>query len=117
MLACTGKIRRVLLDEHGAVLHLGRSHRLASPAQKAALLARDVGCVIPGCTTPGDLCQIHHVTAWTDHGDTDIHNLALLRLSHEPQDAPGCCRGGAGGVVWVGAGLAGAVRPGLPAGA
>ena len=75
MLACTGKIRRILLDEHGAVLHLGRSHRLATPAQKAALLARDVGCVIPGCTTPGDLCDIHHVTPWTNHGDTDIHNL------------------------------------------
>ncbi len=89
MLACTGKIRRVLLDEHGAVLHLGRSHRLATPAQKAALLARDIGCVIPGCTTPGDLCEIHHVTPWTDHGDTNIDNLALLCPRHHAEVTDG----------------------------
>ena len=82
LLACNARIRRVLLDQHGAVLHLGRAHRLATPTQKAALYARDIGCVIPGCTTPGDLCEIHHVTAWADGGATDIDNLVLVCPRH-----------------------------------
>jgi hypothetical protein len=82
LLACNARIRRVVLDEHGAVLHLGRGHRLATPAQKAALYARDIGCVIPGCTVPGDLCEIHHVTAWADAGRTDIDNLVLACPRH-----------------------------------
>src|SRR4051812_3593318 len=82
LLACTARIRRVVLDQHGAVLHLGRGHRLATPAQKAALCARDIGCVIPGCTVPGDLCEIHHVTPWADAGRTDIDNLVLACPRH-----------------------------------
>ena len=78
LLACNARIRRVLLDQHAAALHLGRGHRLATPTQKAALYARDTGCVTPGCTTPGDLCEIHHVVAWADAGPTDIDNLVLL---------------------------------------
>jgi hypothetical protein len=48
LLACTATIRAALLAPNGALLDLGRSQRLASPAQKTALLARDGGCVIPG---------------------------------------------------------------------
>ena len=82
LLACSGRIRRALLDEHGAPLHLGRSHRLATPAQRTALLARDGGCVIPGCTTTADRCDIHHVNPWTDGGPTDITNLVTVCGRH-----------------------------------
>ena len=82
LLACNARIRRVVLDEHGAVLHLGRGHRLATSTQKAALYARDIGCVIPGCTVPGDLCEVHHVVPWVDGGQTDIDNLVLVCLRH-----------------------------------
>jgi hypothetical protein len=82
LLACNARIRRVVLDQHGAVLHLGRAHRLATPAQKAALYARDIGCIIPGCTTPGHLCEIHHVIHWADAGPTEIDNLVLVCPRH-----------------------------------
>jgi hypothetical protein len=82
LLACNARIRRVVLDERGAVLHLGRAHRLATPAQKAALYARDIGCIIPGCTTSGHLCEIHHVIPWADAGSTDIDNLVLVCPRH-----------------------------------
>ncbi len=54
LLGCNATIRAALLAPNGALLDLGRSQRLATPAQKTALLARDGGCVIRGCTVPGD---------------------------------------------------------------
>jgi hypothetical protein len=89
LLACNARIRRVVLDEHGAVLHLGRAHRLATPAQKAALFARDVGCVIPGCDIPGDVCEVHHVAPWADGGATDIDNLVLVCPRHHVEVTEG----------------------------
>ena len=82
LLACNGRLRRLLLDDHGAVLHLGRGVRLATAAQRYALYGRDIGCVIPGCGVPGDLCEVHHVVAWADGGPTDIDNLVLTCPRH-----------------------------------
>ena len=82
LLACSGRVRRVLTDRHGAVLHLGRGTRLATPAQRRALLARDGGCVIPGCPVPGGSCDVHHPTGWAHGGSTDVDNLALVCTRH-----------------------------------
>jgi hypothetical protein len=89
LLACNARIRRVVLDQHGAVLQLGRAHRLATPAQRAALHARDTGCVIPGCTVSGDRCEIHHVIPWADGGRTDIDNLVLVCPRHHVEVTDG----------------------------
>jgi hypothetical protein len=75
-------LRVALLDPGGAVLNVGRSRRLVTPAQRRALTARDQGCVIPGCTVPADACQAHHVVPWTEGGPTDLDNLALLCIGH-----------------------------------
>ncbi|PRZ42884.1 HNH endonuclease, partial [Antricoccus suffuscus] len=61
----------------GVVLYLGRAQRLATASQYIALVARDGGCTFPGCHTPPEWCQIHHVTAWRDGGPTDIDDLTL----------------------------------------
>ena len=82
LLADNAHLRTALLSPTGAVLHLGRTHRLVTPALKRALTARDGGCIIPGCTTTADACQAHHVTPWTDGGPTDIDNTALVCLRH-----------------------------------
>ena len=85
LLACTATIRAALLAPTGALLDLGRTQRLATPAQKTALLARDGGCVIPGCTVPGDACDAHHIHWWTRGGPTDLDNLALLCGRHHTE--------------------------------
>ncbi len=65
------------------VLDLGRSRRLATDDQWAALLARDGGCVYPGCTAPPSMTEIHHLAEWAhDHGPTDLDLLALLCRHH-----------------------------------
>jgi hypothetical protein len=85
LLACTATIRAAVLAPGGALLDLGRTQRLASPAQKTALLARDGGCIIPGCTVPGDACDAHHIQWWTRGGATDLENLALVCGRHHTE--------------------------------
>jgi hypothetical protein len=81
-LACDSPIRRILLDEKGAVLHSGRAQRLASTHQKRALAIRDGGCVIPGCHAPPEWSDAHHVIPWEHGGTTGIDNMALLCGRH-----------------------------------
>ena len=81
-LACCASIQRVILDPAGAVLDVGREYRTATPAQFAALIARDGGCTFPGCTRPASWCIAHHIVHWADGGHTDLDNLVLLCNHH-----------------------------------
>jgi len=81
-LACDSPLRRILVDPHGAVLHHGRSHRLATTAQRRALAVRDAGCVIPACASPPEWCEAHHVVPWGRGGVTDVDGMALLCRHH-----------------------------------
>ena len=66
----------------GEILILGRSRRLASPAQTLALYARDAGCSFPGCDVEPAWCERHHIISWIDGGPTDLSNLTLLCRYH-----------------------------------
>ncbi len=66
-------------------LAVGRTARIATPAQRRALAARDRGCIIPGCGIPAEACQTHHVVDWAADGSTDVPNLALLCWAHHRQ--------------------------------
>jgi hypothetical protein len=59
-------------------LHLGRTKRLASPAQRLMLHARDLGCTFPGCTAPGYHTQVHHTQGWAKHHGLTNINLEVL---------------------------------------
>jgi hypothetical protein len=80
-LACTGKVAMMVTDVGGEVLHLGRSRRLASRAQRRALRLRDATCTFPGCHQSRHL-DAHHTTPWSEGGLTDIEGLALLCRRH-----------------------------------
>ncbi len=81
-LACDAAIIPTVLGGRGEILELGRSTRLATPGQLAALWLRDAGCTFPGCTTPARWCDAHHLVHWADGGKTDLSNLALLCGRH-----------------------------------
>jgi hypothetical protein len=68
----------VILNDTGGIMAYGRSRRLASPAQRRALAARDGGCVRPGCTAPADWCQVNHIRRWEHGGRTDIGEMVLV---------------------------------------
>lgn len=81
-LACTPAIGRILMRGTSEVLDVGRQVRLATRAQRRAVVARDRGCVWPGCRRPPAMCEIHHIIPWQVGGPTDLDNLALLCGSH-----------------------------------
>uniref|UniRef100_UPI0031CE1C02 HNH endonuclease signature motif containing protein n=1 Tax=Mycobacterium sp. TaxID=1785 RepID=UPI0031CE1C02 len=64
--------------DNGKALALYHTKRLASPAQRIVLHARDRGCTFPGCTIPSYLCQVHHDDPYATHPVTDINTLTLV---------------------------------------
>ena len=62
----------------GSALELFRTRRVASPAQRIMLIARDGGCTKPGCPVPAYGTQVHHAARdWADNGQTNVDELAL----------------------------------------
>jgi len=75
---CNGTIAATVFDKNGEVLHHGREHRYATPAQVRGLIARDKGCV--RCRADVSDCEAHHLIPWSApaEGETDIEQLALV---------------------------------------
>ncbi len=81
-LACQADVIPVVLNTRGEALAVGRSQRLATPAQRAALRAMHRTCIGATCTVPFEACQVHHVIPWEEGGATDLSNLAPLCTEH-----------------------------------
>jgi hypothetical protein len=56
---------------------LYHTKRLASPAQRIMLYAKDRGCTKPGCDASAYHSQVHHVEGWKTTHRTDINDLTL----------------------------------------
>ena len=63
-------------------LEVGRTSRVVTAAQRAALAVRDGGCGFPDCDRPLAWCEAHHLRHWLHGGPTDLANLALLCRAH-----------------------------------
>ena len=62
----------------GSALDLFRARRVASPAQRIMLIARDGGCTKPGCPVPPYGTQVHHAAHdWAHNGLTNVDDLGL----------------------------------------
>ena len=83
----TGDTHAVII-RNGVIIHapgqldLGRSTRLANPAQRRALRALYTSCAIPGCNVRYDRCKLHHLIWWRNGGRTDLANLLPLCTHH-----------------------------------
>lgn len=80
--ACDAGIIPAVLDTNSVPLDLGRTHRLVTPHLRTALILRDKGCAMPGCTRRPRWCEAHHIISWLDGGPTDLDNLVLLCRRH-----------------------------------
>ena len=70
--------------DKGKALALYHTKRLASPAQRIVLYAKDRGCTFPGCTVPGYLCEAHHCNPYATNPVTDVNDLTLAcRPNHK----------------------------------
>ena len=78
-LACNADIVPSVFDTKNQELWLGRNYRLATEAQRAALIIRDKHCI--GCGRSAVWCEAHHIEEWLKGGRTDIDNLVLVCTS------------------------------------
>jgi hypothetical protein len=86
-ISCDSSITRIIEDEKGEPLSIGRKSRVIPLPMRRALRARDRNCRFPGCTHQ-HLIDGHHIKHWSKGGDTSLDNLVLLcrhhhRLVHE----------------------------------
>ncbi|UDY24795.1 HNH endonuclease [Nocardioides sp. Kera G14] len=88
-LACEAGNIPAVLDSKGHVLDLGRTSRLATNAQKKALMLRHATCQAEGCDKPASMAEVHHLDPWANGGRTDLDRMVLLcrpdhRRIHNP---------------------------------
>ncbi len=81
-LCCEADVLPVVLRSTGEVLHVGRTARVATRAQRRALAALHRTCAHPHCSAVFSRCQIHHVIPWEQGGRTDLDNLIPLCTEH-----------------------------------
>ncbi len=78
-LLCNADVSRVITRGHSEILDVGMRHRLATPAQRRAVLVRSGGhCEIGECDIPFDHCDLHHIDPYnprTGTGPTALANL------------------------------------------
>ncbi|MHA7227331.1 HNH endonuclease signature motif containing protein [Glutamicibacter soli] len=81
-LMCEGAIYRVIFGPDGQPLDVGRTQRFFTEAIKRAALARDRGCIVPGCTAPPEMLECHHDDWWEHGGRTSCRNASCLCRRH-----------------------------------
>lgn len=77
-ICCDAEIIPIVMRGGSQPLDVGRRQRLVTGPLRRALIARDRGCVAPGCDRPPEWCEAHHLKHWADGGTTSIDNTALL---------------------------------------
>jgi Domain of unknown function (DUF222) len=70
--------------DKGKALALYHTKRLASPAQRIVLYAKDHGCSAPGCNVPGYHCEVHHCKPYAKCHTTDVNDLTFGCGGHHP---------------------------------
>lgn len=81
-IGCHGTIQRVTLGGNGAIKALQVTDRVFTRWQRAAIAARDGGCIIPGCRVRAAWCELHHVIPHARGGPTDVDNGVMLCWHH-----------------------------------
>ena len=80
-LCCDASISRLIEDEKGEPISIGRKSRVIPPPMRRALKARDQQCRFPGCTHRYFI-DGHHIRHWSEGGETSLDNLVLLCRFH-----------------------------------
>ena len=83
--ALLGHVRRVIVDDRGVVLDMGRKRRLFKGAARVAAKLMATHCGQPGCTVGARYAEVDHLDEWhRDGGATDIANSNIRCHSHNP---------------------------------
>ncbi len=78
----TGTWRRLVTDPLGKLLDYGRTVYKPPAALRDFIIARDRTCRFPSCNRPACRCELDHILAWDDGGQTNEPNLQALCCRH-----------------------------------
>ena len=81
-LLCHATVQRLTVGADGRIVDLTAYTDTITKAQRRAIAARDRCCVAKGCSKPPAFCDVHHLRALTDGGDTAVDNMVLLCRRH-----------------------------------
>ncbi|RJT91344.1 hypothetical protein D6T64_02005, partial [Cryobacterium melibiosiphilum] len=78
-LICISGFTPILFSNGGQPLDVGRTQRLFTNTQRAALAIRDGGCMMPNCAKPPAWTETHHLHGWAgNNGQTNIDDGILF---------------------------------------
>jgi hypothetical protein len=77
-----GRVRKVVVDDAGVPVAMGRRQRLFTGAAREAVMLQATRCVAAGCDVPVRRCQADHLRDWRHGGRTDPVNGAPLCGRH-----------------------------------
>jgi hypothetical protein len=80
-IACDALVRLVV-THGGGVLNVGRTQRVVTGRQRAALATLHPTCAMPGCVVRFTDCEVHHLWWWSLGGPTDLDLQVPLCRSH-----------------------------------
>jgi hypothetical protein len=72
----------VLTDGHGRAVAAARTLRIPPAWLQRLVRLRDRHCRFPGCRRAAAQCEIDHIIAWEDCGETTLENLQCLCKAH-----------------------------------
>lgn len=83
-LLTTADVERAVFGPAGRVTDLGRRRRLFTGGARRAVEVEQPTCVHDTCTIPAEQCDIHHIRAWEDGGETAPSNGEPRCPAHHP---------------------------------
>jgi hypothetical protein len=81
-LACDANIIPVVLGGKSEPIDVAVPSYTVPARMRRAIVLRDRGCAFPDCERTAPTCDSHHITPWTDGGETRQSNLVLLCGRH-----------------------------------
>ena len=81
-IACDAGVTRIITNGASQIIDVGRETRVFTGAVRKAILLRDQGCRMAGCTAPVSICDVHHVQHWAHGGQTCRINGCCLCNTH-----------------------------------
>jgi Domain of unknown function (DUF222)/HNH endonuclease len=76
LLACDAAVVPIVMNGAGQPLDVGRARRTIPDGLRRAVAARDRGCA--RCGRPPSWCEVHHIVAWENGGETALSNCVML---------------------------------------
>ncbi|MDO5669036.1 MAG: HNH endonuclease signature motif containing protein [Corynebacterium sp.] len=67
-------------------VNLYRDQRHANWKQRMLAAAETILCPFPECTTAASMCQVHHLQAWKQGGETNLLNLSIACPVHNARN-------------------------------